>query len=275
MKHILLTFLIFLTICFGGVVPNCNSCPAQNSIPTDYPYSEYCCRKCSSIVQNKSFDNISKQLFEWSRYKKRCQKSGIYEKYVAAIYLGFQDFNNAIETLECSIGSQDFNIIENATLLGFLYYARGDVEKLSNIAKLLVRKYPQHAGGYGILGIDQMVKGNWNLARKNLEKAYSLMLPHEEAFVKSYLSTVYYEFGMDEEVVNLYYEAYKQKPNEVIIERRPTLTMIASLINLDRLEEAKKLMSEWEKADNTLKDSQDYHNLKKVLEEALKVQDAG
>ena len=244
------------------------SCPKQEQMPKDYPYSEYCCKKYSSIVQDELLD-LQGKIVKWEKYEQKCQKHGIYEHYLAMMYVS-HDNDKGISILTKSLLKTNFNIIENASSLGFIMYYKGYYKQLNRIANILINRYPEYCQGYYLLGIYYMTTGEWDLARANLEKAYKLKLPDSEVLIKAYLSTVYYEFGMYEDVIKLYCEAYRKQPKGTILQRRPTLTMIASLIHLGKLDDAQKLMSEWEKADNTLKNSEDYHKIKTLLEDALK-----
>ncbi len=238
-----------------------------NKIPEDYPYSEECSQEYSKIQQDCLLNTVEKKLEAWSKYKTKCSKNGIYEGHKAMFYILAGDGNKAIGILQESLKNPDYNIIENASLLASIFYEAGYFLETKKWAEILIGKYPDYCNGYALLGQYYIAYRNWEYAKHYLEKANRLN--DEVSAVQAYLAVVYYQYARNEEVVNLYYKAYNTEPCKIIFLRRPTVSMIAALIHLGRLEEAQKFLNEQLEKDPAAKDDYGHKVVKQELEKAL------
>ena len=237
------------------------------NLPKDYPYSRECFLIFKEIQEDCLLKTPDEKLIAWSKFKKKCSKDGVYDKYKALIYSSYGNVNKAIDIMQTSLKNANYNIIENASFLAKLLYDQGNLEASKELAEMLIEKYPNYFNGYAHLGEYYMYYHEWELAKKYFEKAYELN--SKVPALMSNLAAIYYRYGRNKDTIEFYNKAYTSSPCYTIQQRIPTAAMIAALIHLDRLSEAKKLLKEQLENDPEAKDNYGHKAVKLELEKTL------
>ncbi|MFA5515328.1 MAG: XrtA/PEP-CTERM system TPR-repeat protein PrsT [Desulfuromonadales bacterium] len=114
---------------------------------------------------------------------------------------------------------------------GLLLLEKGEIDAAESLARGLLRKFPEQAGGYRLQGVIHTVRGNYAEAANSLQKVSE----GKPDLLTSYmLGMSFYKLGQLEMAVNQFQRFLDHRPQAV----QPRLILSAILLQQDRIDDA-------------------------------------
>jgi len=248
----------------------------EKNIITQDPFISYYPHLKENICRKKSFDirwvshlNKQQQIKEWESYKNVCSKDGSYQLILSEMYLYSGNHKNreAEKLLVNSIKNADYDTRYHKALLVEVYVSLYKLEEALQLAKSMVKDYPNFYGGYQGLAVYFLNQKDWEKAKFYLDTA--VLLNNQSPVLYRLLTVASYELRDDEKTHQFYEQALSLNAATTFADKHSSLRMIAVFILEKNFQAAKQLLDNLLKFNPEVKDDYRFANLRLQCHEGL------
>ncbi len=204
------------------------------------------CNKEFTILFDKDkFESLGSRIKRWESLGSQCGGTGLYESRLAELFRLSGDVEKAQSILESAIKAKTTYEKELRFGLGDLQFLKGNLSEAEQLSIQLIQEYPDWVGGYVLLSKVLTIQKRFKEVIPLIEKALKLQ---EIPDLYASLAISHNKLGGYKQSVKMMYMALALD-KDMIKERLAVSATIFSLVKLDRVDEAKRLLNQQLKAD--------------------------
>jgi tetratricopeptide (TPR) repeat protein len=197
-----------------------------------------CDSEFGDLLNSGNYPDLQGKIQRWNSLAQRCAGSGIYESRLGVLYTEAGNFGKARNILQRGL---ELNTVYDRNLrvaLADLSFRQGDLVASEQESLETIRRFPDFAGGYLILGQTYLATRRFPEGIQNLEKSNSL---EKSASANIMLAMAYYQVRRPRDAVEAMRQAVEQD-GAAIGHTQAVCATAFSLVELGFAPQAKELL---------------------------------